>query len=220
MQSISLAQIKFYSSVVTDTIPVNFDNIYSLSRIAVVPNSEIIRLRNKILGVKDYKFSYKTNSFSLSDSLEYSIFDTIFVTYQAYNLGLKKNYKNRSLVVKYNKESGDTVRVSKAEEEGISVESIFGSGIQKSGTLVRGFTVGTNRDFSLNSGLRLQLSGRLSDNIEVVAALTDENTPIQPEGNTERLDELDKVFIQIKHPSLQELLEIINFRRSRGNLVL
>ncbi len=200
MQSISLAQIKFYSSVVTDTIPVNFDNIYSLSRIAVVPNSEIIRLRNKILGGKDYKFSYKSNSFSLSDSLEYSIFDTIFVTYQAYNLGLKKNYKNRSLVVRYNKESGDTVRVAKAEEEGISVESIFGSGIQKSGTLVRGFTVGTNRDFSLNSGLRLQLSGRLSENIEVVAALTDENTPIQPEGNTERLDELDKVFIQIKHP--------------------
>ena len=73
--------------------------------------------------------------------------------------------------------------------------------MQKSGTLIRGFTVGTNKDFSLNSGLRLQLSGRLSDEIEVVAALTDENTPIQPEGNTERLEELDKVFIQVKHPN-------------------
>ncbi len=200
MQQISLAQIKFYSSIVTDTISINFNNYYTLSRISVVPNSEIIRLRNKILTDKDYFISYETNSFRLSDSLAYSIFDTLFVTYKSYNLGLKKDYKNRSLVVRFNKESGDTIKVSTTEKEGISEESIFGSGIEKSGTLVRGFTVGTNHDFSLNSGLRLQLSGKLSNDIEVVAALTDENTPIQPEGNTERLDELDKVFIQIKHP--------------------
>ncbi|MBT8382121.1 MAG: hypothetical protein KJO59_07170, partial [Ignavibacteria bacterium] len=80
-------------------------------------------------------------------------------------------------------------------------EAIFGPGIQKSGTLIRGFTVGTTKDFSLSSGLRLQLSGKLTEDIEVVAALTDQNTPIQPEGNTERLEEIDKVFIQIKHPN-------------------
>ncbi len=71
--------------------------------------------------------------------------------------------------------------------------------LQKSGTLIRGFTVGTTKDFSLSSGLRLQLSGNLTDDIEVVAALTDQNTPIQPEGNTENIQEIDKVFIQIKH---------------------
>ncbi|HEY7752145.1 MAG TPA: hypothetical protein VH917_07610, partial [Ignavibacteriaceae bacterium] len=67
--------------------------------------------------------------------------------------------------------------------------------------MIRGFTVGTTKDFTLNSGLRLQLSGRLSEDIEVVAALTDQNTPIQPEGNTEQLEEIDKVFIQVKHPN-------------------
>ena len=91
--------------------------------------------------------------------------------------------------------------MAQGEGGGFTAEEIFGSRIEKSGTLVRGFTVGTTKDFTLNSGLRLQLSGKLSDEIEVVAALTDENTPIQPEGNTERLDELDKVFIQIKHPN-------------------
>ena len=216
MQSTSLAQIKFYSTIVTDTIPVNFNNYYTLSRISIVPHSEIIRLRNKILTDKQYNFSYKTNSFSLSDSLAYSIFDTLFVTYKSYNLGLKKNYKNRSLVVRYDKESGDTIRVATAEQQGFSAESIFGRGMQKSGTLVRGFTVGTNRDFSLNSGLRLQLSGRLSNDIEVVAALTDENTPIQPEGNTERLDELDKVFIQIKHPLATGTFGDYQLQRKQG----
>lgn len=200
----------------TDTIPINFDNYYSLAHVSIVPNSEIIRLRNKILTSKDYLFSYETNSFRLSDSLAYSIFDTLYVTYKSYKIGLKKNYKNRSLVIKYNKESGDTVRVSTVEQEGISAESIFGSNIEKSGTLVRGFTVGTNQDFSLNSGLRLQLSGRLSDDIEVVAALTDENTPIQPEGNTERLDELDKVFIQIKHPNASGTFGDYQLQRKQG----
>ena len=103
--------------------------------------------------------------------------------------------------MKYDEKFKDTIRVAKNESGGLTAESIFGAGMEKSGTLVRGFTVGTTKDFTLNSGLRLQLSGKLSDDIEIVAALTDENTPIQPEGNTERLDELDKVFIQVKHPN-------------------
>ncbi len=93
----------------------------------------------------------------------------------------------------------DTIRSSKRVSEPLTSESIFGKDLQKSGAIIRGFTIGTNRDFTLNSGLRLQLSGKLSEEIDIVAALTDENTPIQPEGNTEKLEELDKVFIELKH---------------------
>ncbi len=79
-------------------------------------------------------------------------------------------------------------------------EDIFGPGITKSGSIVRGFTVGTNRELNLTSGFRMQLSGKLSDDVDVTAALTDENTPLQPEGTTQTLREVDKVFIEIKHP--------------------
>ncbi|MCI0473397.1 MAG: hypothetical protein L0Y76_07430, partial [Ignavibacteria bacterium] len=68
--------------------------------------------------------------------------------------------------------------------------------------MFRGFTIGTNRDISLNSGFNLQLNGKLTNDIEVTAALTDENTPIQPEGNTQKLQELDKVFIEIRSSTL------------------
>ena len=77
------------------------------------------------------------------------------------------------------------------------------SGLQTSGSIMRGVQVGTNRDFSLNSGLNVELSGRLTDNVEVVAALTDEATPIQPEGNTQTLNEVDKVFVKFKSPYVQ-----------------
>ena len=47
-------------------------------------------------------------------------------------------------------------------------------------------------------------------------ALTDENTPIQPEGNTERLDELDKVFIQIKHKNASGTFGDYELNRKQG----
>jgi hypothetical protein len=73
--------------------------------------------------------------------------------------------------------------------------------MQKSGSLTRGFTVGTNRDLSLSSGFRMQLAGRIASDVEVAASLTDENTPIQPEGTTQTLQEFDNVFVEIKSPS-------------------
>jgi hypothetical protein len=199
LQSLSFAQNKYYTKTVVDTFRISLKNYYPVSTISIVPYSEEIFLKNKKLGKDDYKIDYKEGAFSLSDTLNYSVFDTLVVKYAAYNLSLPKTYQKHKLVTKFEKELKDTVKVGE-ESEPLTSESIFGSGIEKSGTLIRGFTVGTNQDFSLNSGLRLQLSGNLSKDIQVVAALTDQNTPIQPEGNTEKLDELDNVFIQIKHP--------------------
>ncbi len=70
--------------------------------------------------------------------------------------------------------------------------------LQKSGSLTRSVTVGSNQGLRMDSGLHLQLSGQISPGVQVVAALTDQNTPIQPEGNTQTLNELDRVFIQVK----------------------
>ena len=194
-------QNDYNSVLVTDTIAINFQNRYTISQVNILPNSETIFLKTKQLISSDYSFKYSEGFFTLSDSLPYSIFDTLIVTYRSFKLSLKKEYKRRSLVLKYDEKFGDTVSVLTTASI-LSPDAIFGSDMQKSGTIVRGFTVGTTKDFSLTSGLRLQLSGKISEDIEIVAALTDENTPIQPEGNTERLEELDKVFIQVKHPNV------------------
>ncbi len=196
-----VSQQKYFSRIVQDTLLINFSNWYVLSQPHIIPFTETIQLRNSILSKNDYSFYYEKAAFSLSDSLQYSIFDTLIVTYQSVNIPLLKEYKKRTLITRYDEKRQDTIKVPQSLLSSLSPESIFGSNIQKSGSLIRGFTVGTNKDFTLNSGLRLQLAGKLSDDIEIVAALTDENTPIQPSGNTERLDELDKVFIQLKHPN-------------------
>ncbi len=77
-------------------------------------------------------------------------------------------------------------------------EDAFGAQLRKSGSLIRGVSIGTGQGLKVDSGLRLQISGKISEDVEVIAALTDQNLPIQPEGNTQTLQEIDRVFIRLK----------------------
>ena len=82
--------------------------------------------------------------------------------------------------------------------EAIDDVDLFGdTELQRSGSLSRGVTVGSAQDFSLESGLRFELSGDITEDVHVEATLTDQNTPIQPEGTTQRIQEFDQVLIQL-----------------------
>lgn len=187
------------SREVTDTLRINLKNVYKISQRNIIPFSERVWVGKKLIARKDYDADFSTGIFKLKPSLNYSLLDTLIITYSSIKVNLKEEYKHRSLEIRLDEKTLDTLRFAKPRNTILTSESIFGNNLQKSGALVRGFTIGTNRDFTLNSGLRLQLTGKLSEDIELVAALSDENTPIQPEGNTETLDELDKVFIELKH---------------------
>ena len=145
------------------------------------------------------------------------------VTYRTLPINLKREYALRRLEIRRDSAGGKALVITQSSG-GFLPDDVFGSGLQKSGSIVRGFSIGSNRDLSLSSGFRMQLAGKLAQNIDVTAALTDENSPIQPEGTTQTLREVDKVYVEIKHPNYSATLgdfnlEIDQKEGSSGGLI-
>jgi len=83
------------------------------------------------------------------------------------------------------------------------------TGIQSNGSYTRGLSLGNNQNLTFNSNLNLQLQGKLDNNLLLRAALSDNSMPLQPDGSTQRLQEFDRVYIE---------LEKHNFKLSAGDM--
>lgn len=70
-------------------------------------------------------------------------------------------------------------------------------GLNTSGSITRGITVGNNQNSTLNSNLDLQISGKISNTVSLRASIQDANIPLQNGGYSQKLDEFDQIFIEL-----------------------
>ena len=65
---------------------------------------------------------------------------------------------------------------------------------------------GNRRDMTIDQTLRLNIAGWLTEDIRVDAALSDDNLPVVPEGNTEELRDIDRMRVEITAPRWRAVL--------------
>ena len=64
--------------------------------------------------------------------------------------------------------------------------------VQVTGTHTFGISAGSKRSLSPERTLRISVDGKVSENVSVTALLSDQNLPIQPEGTTEDIQDIDQ----------------------------
>jgi hypothetical protein len=181
------------SNIRTKTFFVKSDTI-KLDTLSIVPNSIIISTGTKVLNKEDFRlFPYQ----SLLIFYNKPQSDSCIISYRVFPFNLAQETKHKDFQQKKLGDIGILMNPFEYRPEEEKSNFSFG-GLDYSGSLSRGISFGNNQDLILNSSLNLQLSGYINPDIEVNASLTDNNIPIQPDGNTQNLQEFDKIFILMK----------------------
>ncbi len=124
--------------------------------------------------------------------------DSITVRYRALPYALGSRYANKSYAAYQQSQMEFVMKPFEYRPVEAPQDFIDFGGLDYNGTFSRGLSFGNNQDVVLNSQFNLQLSGMVTKDIEVTAAITDNNIPFQPDGSTQKLQEFDKIFIQLK----------------------
>lgn len=152
------------------------------------------------------------------------VLKNVTVTYRTLPATVLTEYYKRKKVFAQSKDStkttGNTFSVIETpyeyEDKGLGFEF---SKLNKQGSLTRGISFGNNQDLVVNSGFRLQFNGSLNKDIAIVAAITDENIPIQPDGNTAQITDFNRIFIQVKGKKTILTLGDYELRKSDGEFL-
>jgi len=174
----------------------------------------------QILSNEFWELNTSTGKLAISFSIWQPKADsvTLFARYERFPFNIRPVFSTRELVLFDKGESQENeLTIDQIARRRVTRDDLFGSSnLQRSGSVSRGITVGTNQDATLQSGLRFELSGFITEDVEIIATLTDQSTPIQPDGSTQNLRELDRVFIQLRnqHGTLQLGDIDVNLRNS------
>ncbi len=177
---------------------------YSLPDSFLIKNSERLFLDSlKLKRKSDYRLDYTKGQIFFLRFIQPG--KKVQIYYKYFPLQIQRNYFHREVQF-FDPQLKGKPSDQKTGTSPTQKPPQVSSTLRQNGSIVRGISLGTNQGMKLESGLRMQISGKIANKIEVVAALTDQNTPIQPEGNTQSLQEIDKVFVQLKSDIFQATL--------------
>ena len=190
---------------------------FSLKHFPIVRDSETVTVNGgKLTKNQDYQINYHAGTVALLNDYPPDVI--VNITYQALPFEIKKRYKRnlfrqkQPLAEQLPAESEIGLQPDYARQPSTETAQ---PPLQVTGTQTFGVSVGSGRALSQNQELRISVDGKVSENVSVIALLSDQDLPIQPEGTTEDIQDIDQKLIRITSPNVTATLG--DFEGSLGN---
>ena len=172
---------------------------HQLSFRYIIPGTDLV-LIDDLPKTREIDYSIDYNLSQLTIKADIQPESLIKIKYQIIPLSINQTYQRQlfkpletpypemeeKLTPSLTRESQPTLNYSGSKTVSVSMESL------------RGLTI--------NQPTRINVSGNVTENIRVTAMLSDENLPLQPEGTTEELKDLDRILIKVEGKHLSATL--------------
>lgn len=183
-----------------------------LDSLSLIPGTVKLSSKNTAIDTSSYKINYPLKAIIFKSKPT----DTISISYKTFPYNFEKSYyhKNKSVLTKDLSLPINPYSIT-FDASNQNAESFMSDGLNKNGSISRGISFGNNQDVVVNSSLNLQVSGKLTQEVDLLLAATDDNIPFQADGTTAQLQEFDKVFIQLSNKNSK--LIVGDFQLQRPN---
>ncbi|MBL7927560.1 MAG: hypothetical protein JNK61_11705 [Bacteroidia bacterium] len=169
----------------------------TIDTLSIVPGTVTVFQQNVLVDTTTYMVNYADGKLiwrKNSNAYKALSITNVRVVYRVFPVLFTKTYSHKQVGNIYNSTGSLVYAPEEKNNDFFKMESL-----NHSGSISRGITFGNNQDVVVNSGLNLQMAGRIDKSWEISAAITDNNIPLQPDGNTQQLQDFDKVFIQLSN---------------------
>lgn len=165
-----------------------------IDSVSINPEQFRIISKGRQLDPTKYKIDFQKGILVLNDISEFAA-DTLQIEYLPLPGYLTREYSmyDKSRVVSNEAFAGRLYQVNQDARK----KFVPFDGLNTSGSITRGVTVGNNQNAVVNSALDLQITGKISDKVSLRASIQDTNIPLQEGGYSQKLDEFDQIFIEL-----------------------
>jgi len=203
---------KFHKKVIivtSDTL--KYDTTITVNGSLILKNSE-----NNIISDSLYNVNWAKSEISFNKSIRG---ESITIIYRTLYDDIFKPFYHKKVDKLLISNTGTEQYIYRSNQNNFS-EDFGKDDLIKQGSISRGISFGNNQDVVVNSNLNLQLSGKLTKDLNIIASITDNNIPIQPEGNTQQIQDFDKVFITIYNKTLNLTIGDFELNQQKDNYLL
>jgi hypothetical protein len=175
-------------------IPFTRDTIFLEKTSINSSNFKLLDANKSQINSSFYKINFEKGTLILNENFS-STSDSLTVHYLKLPEALTKEYTiyDSNKIVSNESIQGSLYTIETTSQK----KTTPFEGLNTSGSISRGVTIGNNQNSVLNSNLDLQITGKLSDKVSLRASLQDNNIPLQDGGYSQKLDQFDNIFMEL-----------------------